>query len=335
MITRVSNNAPYFTGLSTDIVDNTFSGALSFLGARFFAIDTGNWYVIKSDGTLGAYSSGSTTSVIKDSNGNELNVSGDGQAWVRAREYGDYAVRTVSFSGLPADGGTFILSDGISTVTFEFDSSSNGVSGDNVAVVFNPVGTVSAFLAIFQPIITSNIASELLSMTSALSGDNGLIFTSTLYGSLGVINISGTGTNMVINPQEAGLDDVSLRTLQETFETSSIVTQTIAINTAVATTAFDMSKKIGGMVITPTAWTAANIGFYVCDTLAGTYVIAKDKTGVPIQISTVATGAAGAYAIPTEIFTAKFVKVWSKNATAATETDINQAAERVLKVMLK
>ena len=116
---------------------------------------------------------------------------------------------------------------------------------------------------------------------------------------------------------------------------STTVTQIISINTAVATAGFDMSNYIGGMVITPTAWTAANIGFYVCDTLAGTYVIAKDEYGIPIQITAVATGAAGAYAIPAQIFTAKFVKLWSKNTTAATETDINQAAERALKVMLK
>lgn len=116
---------------------------------------------------------------------------------------------------------------------------------------------------------------------------------------------------------------------------SSSITQNIAINTAVAALPFDMSNYIGGMVITPTAWTAANIGFYVCDTVDGTYVIAKDKNGIPIQISTVATGAAGAYAIPVEIFSAKFVKLWSKNTTAATETDVNQAAARILRVMIK
>jgi hypothetical protein len=54
-IIRVSGNAPYFTLLSTDIVNNTFNGALSFLGAEVLALDTGKKYIIKSDGTLGEY----------------------------------------------------------------------------------------------------------------------------------------------------------------------------------------------------------------------------------------------------------------------------------------
>ena len=123
--------------------------------------------------------------------------------------------------------------------------------------------------------------------------------------------------------------------LSSSIGISGVVTQNIALGEAVSSTAFDMSNYIGGMVITPTAWTAANIGFYVCDTLAGTYVIAKDKTGVPIQISTVATGAAGGYAIPTDIFTVKFVKLWSKSTTAGTETSVNQDAARILRIMLK
>ena len=175
-ILRISENAPYFVGLSTDIVGNTFTGAKSFLGTKFYTMDTKVWYRILPDGTL---------------------------------------------------------------------SETNDLSG--------PQGTVSL---------------------------------------------------------------------------------TIASGAAISN-AFNMTTYVAGMVITPGTWTAANIGFKVCDTVDGTYVIAKDKDGVPIQIGTVATGAADAYAIPFEIFSAAYVKVWSKNATAATETDINQAGERVLKVMLK
>lgn len=112
------------------------------------------------------------------------------------------------------------------------------------------------------------------------------------------------------------------------------VSLTIAINTALSE-AFDMSRYIGGLVFVDGTWTAGNIGFKVCDTVDGTYVIALDKSGVPIQISTVNTGRAGAYAIPTELFPAPFVKLWSKSATAATETDVNQAAARAMKVVLK
>lgn len=99
--------------------------------------------------------------------------------------------------------------------------------------------------------------------------------------------------------------------------------------------AFDMRRYVGGQVYVPGTWTAANIGFHVCDTVDGTYTIALDKAGAPIQIGTVNTGRAGWYSIPTDLFPTGFVKLWSKNSTAATETDINQAGARAMKVMLK
>lgn len=61
-VTLVPSNAPYFTGLSTDIADSTFSGAKKFLGTRFYATDTKAWYRILSDGTLAA-DSGDTVSL--------------------------------------------------------------------------------------------------------------------------------------------------------------------------------------------------------------------------------------------------------------------------------
>ena len=109
---------------------------------------------------------------------------------------------------------------------------------------------------------------------------------------------------------------------------------TIAENAAISG-AYDFRRYIGGHVVVPGTWTAANIGFKVCDTVDGTFNIALDKTGAPIQISNVNTGRAGWYSIPTDLFPTGFVKLWSKNSTAATETDINQAGARAMKVMLK
>lgn len=125
--------------------------------------------------------------------------------------------------------------------------------------------------------------------------------------------------------------------MTRTFGTNPAV-ETISLtiaNGAALSEAFDMQRYLNGLVYVPGTWTAGNIGFTVCDTATGTFSIALDKTGVPIQISTVNTGRAGWYAIPTELFPASFVKLWSKNATAATETDINQAGARAMKVMLK
>lgn len=109
---------------------------------------------------------------------------------------------------------------------------------------------------------------------------------------------------------------------------------TIAQGAAISD-AYDFRRFIGGHVIVPGTWTAANIGFKVCDTIDGTYVTACDKTGAPIQISGVATGASKSYKIPDDLFPAAFVKLWSKDLTAATETDNNQAGARALKVILK
>ena len=115
---------------------------------------------------------------------------------------------------------------------------------------------------------------------------------------------------------------------------SEIVSLTIANNTALSD-AFEMSIFLGASVYVPATWTAANIGFKVSDSLSGTFDIALDKTGVPIQISNVNTGRAGWYSIPIELFANKFVKLWSKNTTAATETDINQGGARAMKIALK
>lgn len=325
-----NDKTPNYLALSTDIAASTIDG-IFLIGGTVFTYDDGAWYFIEPDLTLSPYS---TASAITGSNGNKLSISGDGQAWVRSREFGSYATLITTFSDLPSEGETLILSDGIETVTFEFDPADDGVVGDNVVVVFDSGGTVAEMVAILIPLISASIISAPIFATVALSGTDGFILTSTIYGSTGILSVSGTASNMSTVSEE-GLDDVTLRTLQDTLIPSTSVSQTIAQDSALATSAFDMSNYSGGMVFVPSAWTAANMGFYVCDTSTGTFVIAKDKSGVPIQIGTIATGASGAYAVPAELSPAKFVKLWSKNATPATETDINQAGERSLRIMLK
>jgi hypothetical protein len=109
---------------------------------------------------------------------------------------------------------------------------------------------------------------------------------------------------------------------------------TIANNAALSE-AFFMGDCLNGIVIVPSTWTDANIGFYICDTSGGTFVPACDKTGVPIQISGVTTNASKGYQIPFEMFAGMWVKLWSKNTTAATATDNNQGGARAMTVILK
>lgn len=97
----------------------------------------------------------------------------------------------------------------------------------------------------------------------------------------------------------------------------------------------DIREWSGAIVITPAAWTAANIGIQVAEASDGTFVILRDKDGVAVQVGTVKTDGARGYALPTEVFAAGFIKLWSKNTTAATETDTNQAAARTGWILLK
>ena len=112
------------------------------------------------------------------------------------------------------------------------------------------------------------------------------------------------------------------------------LTVTIADGAAISG-AFDLTDFIGGIVIIPDSWTDANMGFKVCETQTGTFVILRDNTGVPVQISGIITNAANAYKIPDDIFPARWVKLWSKNTTAATVTDNNQTGAISPVVMLK
>lgn len=106
-------------------------------------------------------------------------------------------------------------------------------------------------------------------------------------------------------------------------------------STDAVTGSFDMRPFSGGFVTVPSAWTAANIGFYVCETSGGTFVPAKDSTGGIIQITDITTTDDYAYQIPTTIFGAFHVKLWSKSATSTDESDVNQGADRTLVVQLK
>ena len=109
---------------------------------------------------------------------------------------------------------------------------------------------------------------------------------------------------------------------------------TIASSAAI-TGELDIRDAYIGFVIVPSAWTAANIGFKIATESGGTFVTARDDSGSPIQISGIETSSSRAYKIPDDIFGVGYVKLWSKSATAATETDVNQGAARTLYVITK
>lgn len=115
---------------------------------------------------------------------------------------------------------------------------------------------------------------------------------------------------------------------------ATMLIATIAINTAISDE-LDFTDFSGGIVIIPVAWTAANLGIQVAEKGGGTFAILRNATGTPVQISGIKVDGVRAYALPDEVFACSSIKLWSKNAAAATETDTNQTAARSLNVLLK
>jgi hypothetical protein len=97
--------------------------------------------------------------------------------------------------------------------------------------------------------------------------------------------------------------------------------------------AFSLADFVGdaGLVGTPAAWTAAGLGFKVCDTFAGTYSPLRDESGSLVQVSGIITNAAGYYKLPDALRGAQYVKLWSQTAGS----DTNQDAARSLVVTVK
>jgi len=116
----------------------------------------------------------------------------------------------------------------------------------------------------------------------------------------------------------------------------AVVPVTIADNAAVSG-AFRMHEFIVGIITVPATWVAANMGFQVCDTEDGTYsILREDATDQPVQIQNMSTSAVRSYRMPAAVMAALWVKLWSKSATAANETDVNQTGGPLsITVMLK
>lgn len=114
----------------------------------------------------------------------------------------------------------------------------------------------------------------------------------------------------------------------------TIISVTIPNGTA-ESEEMDWRPYAGGIVWIPNPWTDANLGFKISPTTGGTFTNLRDYFGAPVQISGIAIAEVHPYQIPEELFSAGFVKLWSKDTTAATETDNNQGGDRVLTVALK
>ena len=111
-------------------------------------------------------------------------------------------------------------------------------------------------------------------------------------------------------------------------------TLTILINTAISSAALDFRAYAGGILkLDAAGWTAADITFLVSETLAGVYVPLRDAAGTLIRLTNLPAAAVFTRPLPDEVFAAAYFKINSTNT--ASEADVNQAAARVVTVMLK
>jgi len=120
--------------------------------------------------------------------------------------------------------------------------------------------------------------------------------------------------------------------MSEIRRTDGYETLTIA-NGASLSSELDMTGMVGGLVIIPSAWTAADVGFSTSEKAGGTFVDVQDETGSRVKISGIATAASMAYDIPAEVFGCRYVKL--ESIDTSTEAAVNQAAARSIIVTLK
>jgi hypothetical protein len=209
-VNAIQQNVPYFIFNTSDVVDGKVSG-IGHKGARAYNLDLKIWYIVNDDLTLSPLLDSSVG--IQDSLGSQLRISGDGEAWVRAREQAREASGEIFLLLNPADGETVTINDGVhDAVVFEFDSNET-VTGDNVSVLIG--ATPAATIATLIPLI--NAATDL--NITATSGGVGASFCTLVnenVGEIGNVAITTTSVNLTPTGMSDGLDEVSLRTLQET-----------------------------------------------------------------------------------------------------------------------
>ena len=118
--------------------------------------------------------------------------------------------------------------------------------------------------------------------------------------------------------------------LAEIGRRTTTATLTIA-NGAAVSNALDLGEFAGALVRINAAWTTANLGIDVSESLDGTYTALQYGGTSHVQVDTPAAGVW--YALPAEeVFAARFIKLRSQDAAGA---DVNQGAARTITVLLK
>lgn len=277
--------AKKYTCLSTDITNSRVNGVVNpgcLIYVKDVSTNQWSWYIVQSDLTLAVYNGTPTT--VQDSLGGQLRISGDGQAWVRARESAMEASGEIFLLANPSDGETITIGDGVHTATvFEFDSNES-VTGDNISVLIG--ATPAATVATLVPLI--NNATDLnITATYGGTGTTYCTLVNDFTGSAGNVAITTTSANVTLTGMSGGLDEVSLRTLQEDVFTVPNLTADaknlqLTMSTGVGSCPIPHTAKMIGVKPASTVMRCGFVAPEAAGTATGTASAADFKLGAII-----------------------------------------------------
>lgn len=93
----------------------------------------------------------------------------------------------------------------------------------------------------------------------------------------------------------------------------------------------DVTGLPWGSITFPSAWTAANLACFSCQTRDGTFVPMRDETGAILSLTSIPTAAAAQLYIPGRVFAGgPFIKFRSITVGTDPTSAVNQGADRTL-----
>lgn len=118
--------------------------------------------------------------------------------------------------------------------------------------------------------------------------------------------------------------------------TSRLSTTAVAtiLSGAAVSDAIDLKDYVIAALMIPSAWTAAALTFTGCDTPGGAFLPLYDDAGTEVTVAS-ASVAADRILVNKAVLEQLAAVRWLKIRSGVLATPVNQAADRVIKVMLK
>lgn len=147
------------------------------------------------------------------------------------------------------------------------------------------------------------------------------------------------GTVLLVESEKMLVTSVSgaTATVTRAYAGTSAVSHADGTDVTVFTTGdgvIDMTGVSWCSIITPAAWTAADLCAFCCPTRDGTFLPMRDEVGAILSISGIVTNAAASYYLPGKVNAGgPFVKFRSITVGTDPTSAVNQGADRTLIVV--